>query len=448
MFTRKGLFIVLVVSAIMLAAGVGSQMVSTAHAVPQAGAGIAIPYSGRLNDEAGQPVPDGAYDFTFALYDAQANGMPLWSETQKSVPVKGGAFAASLGAVTPIAANVLGGDERWLAVSVRGPGETNFTALTPRQSLNAVSPAAPAAPSALSCAHTHVGETWIVTGAIGLAADAPNGIFGAAFYGRTGGLGFGVRGEQNTAFSSAGAGVLGESNSPTGSGGRFVNSGSGIALYVEGNGSGADRAAIWASNTLSTTGMAAKLTNNSGYATVHIENTGPGEVLFLKNNGGSFLRGVDHLGNAVFRLAADGVGHAAGGWVTGGADFAELLPAVEGLGPGDVLVIGPDGKLARSAEAYQSTVVGVYSTKPGFVGGSPVDGETAGTIPLAVVGIVPTKVSAENGAIQPGDLLVASATPGHAMKAGPNPPQGTIIGKALEKLDAGTGVIKILATLQ
>jgi hypothetical protein len=34
------------------------------------------------------------------------------------------------------------------------------------------------------------------------------------------------------------------------------------------------------------------------------------------------------------------------------------------------------------------------------------------------------------------------------MKAGHNPPQGTVIGKALGKLEAGTGIIKLLATLQ
>jgi hypothetical protein len=61
---------------------------------------------------------------------------------------------------------------------------------------------------------------------------------------------------------------------------------------------------------------------------------------------------------------------------------------------------------------------------------------------------VPVKVSAENGAIRPGDLLVTSSIPGYAMKAGSNPPQGTVIGKALEGLDQGTGTIKMLATLQ
>lgn len=43
---------------------------------------------------------------------------------------------------------------------------------------------------------------------------------------------------------------------------------------------------------------------------------------------------------------------------------------------------------------------------------------------------------------------MASATPGYAMKAGPNPPVGAVIGKALEGLDTDTSVILMLATLQ
>jgi hypothetical protein len=129
------------------------------------------------------------------------------------------------------------------------------------------------------------------------------------------------------------------------------------------------------------------------------------------------------------------------------ADFAEMFPAEESLAPGDVLVIGPDGRLARSTQAYEPTVVGVYSTQPGYLGGGEHRGKK-GYAPLAVVGIVPVKVSAENGPIHPGDLLVASATPGHAMKAGPKPPIGTVLGKALEGLDAGSGIIMMLAMLQ
>jgi len=257
----------------------------------------------------------------------------------------------------------------------------------------------------------------------------------------TGSIGYGVEGE---GFN----GVYGRSTSPDGCGGCFVNLAGGIALYAYGNGGTAIRASLRVDNSKAGDGMAAYLTNNSGYANAHLQNSGNGEVLVLQSNGGQFLRAVTDNWTPKFRLQYDGIGRAANSWQGGGADFAEMLPAVEGLQPGDVLVIGPDGKLTRSSEPYQASVVGVYSTNPGFVGGQPVEGEVAGTIPLAIAGVVPVKASAENGPIRPSDLLVASSIPGHAMKAGPNPPQGTVIGKALERLDKGTGVIKMLAVLQ
>ena len=68
-------------------------------------------------------------------------------------------------------------------------------------------------------------------------------------------------------------------------------------------------------------------------------------------------------------------------------------------------------------------------------------------VPLAVVGIVPCKATAQNGPIRPGDLLVTSSVPGHAMRDD-DPRNGTIVGKALEPLDSGTGVIRVLVTLQ
>jgi len=56
------------------------------------------------------------------------------------------------------------------------------------------------------------------------------------------------------------------------------------------------------------------------------------------------------------------------------------------------------------------------------------------------------KVDASYGAIQPGDLLVASPNPGYAMKA-TNPQPGTIIGKALAPWVSGTGTIPVFVTL-
>ena len=75
--------------------------------------------------------------------------------------------------------------------------------------------------------------------------------------------------------------------------------------------------------------------------------------------------------------------------------------------------------------------------------------QIAGEIPMAVVGIVPTKVSTENGPIERGDLLVASSTPGYAMKGTDRSRMlGAVIGKALEPLDEGKGVIEVLVTVR
>ncbi len=65
------------------------------------------------------------------------------------------------------------------------------------------------------------------------------------------------------------------------------------------------------------------------------------------------------------------------------------------------------------------------------------------------------KASVENGPIAIGDLLVSSATLGHAMRSAPidvggvsiHRP-GTVLGKALEPLTEGRGDILMLLLLQ
>lgn len=49
--------------------------------------------------------------------------------------------------------------------------------------------------------------------------------------------------------------------------------------------------------------------------------------------------------------------------------------------------------------------------------------------------------------IRPGDLLVSSPTPGHAMRSD-DPQLGTVIGKALEALGHGTGTIRALVMMR
>lgn len=142
--------------------------------------------------------------------------------------------------------------------------------------------------------------------------------------------------------------------------------------------------------------------------------------------------------------------------VTCGGDYAESVDVAgdrKSYEPGDVLVIGAESgsDVLKSAEPYSTLVAGIYSTKPGTVGRrQTTDSKTSSTeVPMAMVGIVPIKVSAENGSIKRGDLLVTSSTLGHAMK-GTNRSKmlGAVVGKALGNLDSGTGVIEVLVTLQ
>ncbi len=114
-------------------------------------------------------------------------------------------------------------------------------------------------------------------------------------------------------------------------------------------------------------------------------------------------------------------------------------------------MIDPDapGKFLKSASPYSTAVMGVYSTKPGTLGRRQTTPKNSDEVPMAMIGIVPTKVSAENGVIKPGDLLVTSSTSGYAMKGTDRSRLlGAIIGKAMGRLDAGTGVIEIGVALQ
>jgi hypothetical protein len=171
-------------------------------------------------------------------------------------------------------------------------------------------------------------------------------------------------------------------------------------------------------------------------------------VIAQSSNFRPFMAFGSNLLDPKFYIENNGNVRADGTFSSPAADFAEMMPAGEVLEPGDVLAIGADGALVRSRAPYQRSVVGVYSTKPAFLGGSQEGGRTAGQVPLAVVGIVPVKVTASNGPIRPGDLLVASSSPGRAMRADDAPSIGSVIGKALQRLDDGAGTIQVVIMLQ
>jgi hypothetical protein len=328
-------------------------------------------------------------------------------------------------------------------------------------------------------------------GVYGSSPVSPDGqgVYGVGAYGIYGETwnpdGYAIYGESMTG-TGTNYGVFGKSNSSSGYGGFFRNSSSdGVALYATGSGSGSSKASLRVHNSDAAGGVAASFTSLSANGTAKFSNSGSGEVLYLVNGGtnaggtggGDFIKAVNEDESDVqFRVSSGGYVYADGGYRCGlnindvvllpgpsigqkeasidpclrdstPADFAEMLPAQGSPEPGDVLAIGLDGDLIRSSEAYQTTIIGVYSFRPSFLGNAQF-ADVDGYVPLAMLGIVPVKVSAENGAIQPGDLLVASSTPGHAMKASENPPQGSVIGKALEPLTEGKGFIQMIVSLQ
>jgi len=92
-----------------------------------------LPYAGQLSDASGQPLPDGSYDLTLALYQAAEGGEPRWNEAQPGVALQGGAFSVQLGSAAPLDQDAIDQGARWLEVTARRPGESAPVAQAARQ---------------------------------------------------------------------------------------------------------------------------------------------------------------------------------------------------------------------------------------------------------------------------------------------------------------------------
>jgi len=271
-------------------------------------------YQGRLTDFRGNPV-DGSRNMTFRLYTSETGGTAIWQETQSNVQVNNGLFTVQLGANNTL-------DEadfhRPLYLEVVVAGYT----LSPRQLLLGAPYAFSLVPGAV--VKGNLGNTETYSSALTLAN-------------------FGT-GQALGAYSSTGVGV-----------------------GIQGGGTTRWGAALRVYNGNTNHGMATYMVNKSDFATAHFDNSGTGQVLYLTNGGtnsagsggGDFITARNQPENdSQFRVLTGGHVRSDGNFASPAADMAEMLPAVEGLEPGDTLVIGVDGKLTRSTEACQPTVVG------------------------------------------------------------------------------------------
>ena len=174
------------------------------------------------------------------------------------------------------------------------------------------------------------------------------------------------------------------------------------------------------------------------------------------------MDGTGNIGIGVVPNAALDVlgnGHISGNLTVDGnlaakyQDVAEWVPATADLAPGTVVILNPEAsnEVMASSRAYDTRVAGVVSAQPGIILGE----AGAAKEQIATTGRVKVRVDASKGAIAVGDLLVTSDLSGTAMKSQPldlggvaiHRP-GTIVGKALEPLAAGTAEILVLLSLQ
>jgi len=220
--------------------------------------------------------------------------------------------------------------------------------------------------------------------------------------------GFGVYGE-NTA---GGTGVVGVSKKW-------------IGVYGETSGLENGPAGVWGEH------------KGNGIGIKAISNTGIGLVAFSNGTAALFQGDVEVTGD--IRLT--------------NADCAEdfTIATDAAVEPGTVMVVGEKSALVPSQYAYDKRVAGVVSGAGDYKPGIVLDKQQSERTrqPIALLGKVFCKVDAQYGAIEVGDLLTTSPTPGHAMKAhDATKAFGAVIGKALHPLAEGQGLIPILIALQ
>lgn len=453
-----------------------------------------LSYQGTLRNASGALVT-GNHDLTLRIYTAQTGGTAIWTETISNVAFSRGVFTALLGdpsRTPPAPLNLAFDRPYWLGISIDGGAE-----LTPRVALCAspysfnakavrgntsTSNLFPADGNAgigtlTPAGKLHIEDTnWpsaalLVKGLSGavvgpaITMDATNGTSGRSYSIISTNSGAAAGGSKLAIFD----------NTLLTGGYRFVldaagNIGMGTTapttkLHVNGR--------IAAGVSGSTAG-AMTFFPSDGFAWFHIDNgptggrpTGRLRISTGGNPGDVEMMSILQNGNVGIGTSSPASKlHVVGRTttqvleITGGSDLSEQFEvnhaetATALLQPGMVVSIDAQnpGKLVVCSKAYDHKVAGIISGANGIATGmlmGQYGSEANGSTPVALAGRVYCRVDASFGAIEPGDLLTTSDTPGHAMKVADHAKsQGAIIGKAMTGLAEGKGLVLVLVTLQ
>jgi hypothetical protein len=277
------------------------------------------------------------------------------------------------------------------------------------------------------------------------------------------GRGAGVAGFNDAPDGSAQPGIWGESQHWEGVHGVAHNKGAGVSGFNLGP-QGAAAHGVWgeSQNWEGVHGIGhGQGAGVAGFNDAPPANAQPG--VWGESTNGEGVHGVSHIPSAAAIAGFGAPGGLAGYFagnvtVTGdvflsGADCAEQfdIAYADRVEPGTVMALADDGRLEESQFPYDKRVAGVISGAGSYKPGIVLDQRESqpDRKPIALVGKAYCKVDARYGAIEIGDLLTTSPTPGHAMKATDQLKAfGAVIGKALRPLKGGQDLIPILIALQ
>jgi hypothetical protein len=288
------------------------------------------------------------------------------------------------------------------------------------------------------------GESDTGNGLFGQSTSA-DAIFGASASGR------GIFGE-----SSTNHGIQGQSESEAHAGVSGINLGAGLGVW------GVSQGGATAVLGQSPSGVGVRGESQSGTGVLGLSHDPTNAGVSAQNDrGGVGLRAESNGGIAAhFQGDVEVVGHLSvdnisvtGDVFLANRDLAELfaISPAAACEPGALMVIGDGGALEPCTRPYDKRAIGVVSgagtRRPAITLGAFDSSER--TAPIAMVGTACCLADADLGAIEAGDLLTSSSTPGHAMRAADaDMSVGAIVGKALAPLREGRALIPILISLQ